>query len=67
MSQELQAVASPVGLNPLKPKEPSLLPLAAIQGAHLVPGAFPALPPKPTLPKVFAPSQPREKIGRAHV
>jgi hypothetical protein len=66
MSQNLQAVAStpslssPVGVTPAKSAEPTLLPLAAIQGTHLVPGAFPALPPKPTLPKVFAPSKPRE-------
>lgn len=70
MSQNLQAVSSPpsitsaVSLSPGKPKEPSQLPLAAIQGTHLVPGAFPALPPKPTLPKVFAPSQPREALTR---
>ncbi len=67
MTQDLQAVSSTpqaltssIGLNPSRAKEPSLLPFAAIRSSHLVPGAFPALPPKPTLPKVFAPSQPRE-------
>ncbi len=41
-----------------------LLPLFSKTTGHLLPGAFPVAQPKPTLPKVFAPTQPRETYTR---
>lgn len=41
-----------------------LLPLAAVTNEHLIPGSFPISLPSESLPKVFAPSQPRTVYTR---
>lgn len=65
-AQPLQAVASKalpaIALVPAQPSsaENTILPLSASSSGHFVPGAFPVAIPKSTLPKIFAPSRPRE-------
>ncbi len=44
--------------------EDAILPLVSATAGHLVPGAFPISLPKSSLPKVFAPTQPREVYTR---
>lgn len=72
-SQQIQATTSPAaGLTPTlgvaqRPEigEGALLPLVSTStSGHLVPGAFPISAPRATLPKVFAPTQPREVYTR---
>lgn len=73
-SEPLQALAAPFASGradaadaPSRPSPaPSVAPLALLSAGsgHLVPGAFPSLRPGPGLPKVFAPSQPREPYTR---
>jgi hypothetical protein len=71
-SQQIQATSSPpssltssLGIAKTgETLEGALLPLATSTAGHLVPGAFPISAPRTTLPKVFAPTQPREVYTR---
>jgi len=68
MAQQLQAIsATPKSLSfPIGKEggEAVIRPLVSGSSGHLVPGAFPISLPKSTLPKVFAPTQPREVYTR---
>ncbi len=63
-AQQLQAVAGPpkpfASLGIEREAEKAAFPFLANVAGHLVPGALPTPVPKTGLPKVFAPSQPRE-------
>jgi hypothetical protein len=71
-SQQIQATSSPpsssssslaiAGLG--EALEAATLPLFSSNAGHLVPGAFPISAPRSSLPRVFAPSQPREVYTR---
>jgi hypothetical protein len=71
-SQQIQATSSPpssltsslgIGI-PGEALEGTILPLVSSNSGHIVPGAFPISAPRATLPKVFAPTQPREVYTR---
>jgi|APTNR8051073442_1049403.scaffolds.fasta_scaffold28431_2 hypothetical protein len=71
-SQQIQATSTPpssltssLGIaKPGEPLEGAILPLVSSNSGHIVPGAFPISAPRATLPKVFAPTQPREVYTR---
>jgi hypothetical protein len=71
-SQQIQATSTPPSpltssLGIAKPGEileGAILPLVSSNSGHIVPGAFPISAPRATLPKVFAPTQPREVYTR---
>lgn len=72
VAQNLQAtsvsgtrVASTLGIEALHPsKDNPLIPLISEEPAHLVPGALPMVAQRPSLPRVFAPTRPREVYTR---
>jgi len=57
-ARTVSAASLPAGPSPENPD--GLLPLVSAASPHLLPGAFPLPAAKPGLPKVFAPSRPRE-------
>ena len=65
-SQQIQATSSSsLGIAGLgEAPEGATIPLFSSNAGHLVPGAFPISAPRTSLPKVFAPTQPREVYTR---
>lgn len=72
IAQQIQATSTP-SASFIQPRTESVaaggdhspvLPLASSSMGHLIPGAFPIPAPRPTLPKVFAPTQPRQIFTR---
>lgn len=59
------SVATVMGFHPSTAKEEGLIALSSRTGSqHLVPGALPTTKPASTLPKVFAPTRPRDVYTR---
>ncbi len=70
-SQNIQATsvsgsrfATTLGIDSVDDPSDEFLPLVSTGSELLVPGAFPILTPNPTLPRVFAPTQPRNVYTR---